>query len=229
MFHLLLGGLVGPSFLVISHDLPVTLVNLNLQGRGLLLDLVTVCGQSTCVDVINFGNAGESNELDDYINGLVDIGEVNDASELRGKSTDGLHEGDSEGTSWVGEVKWLIGHILHHSESLAHVALHLQVHEDSANKTSSKNCHCSRGKNDEGILHDDGAYEGNHEELDAEDEHGRVEGIVNLILIHVELSHDSPVEGFEGHGVGVISESKIILSLDNFLQVLEILLLLIFQ
>ena len=51
--------------------------------------------------------------------------------------------------------------------------------------------------------------------------------IVHLILVHVEIAHDSPVECLEGHGVCVVAEAEFVLGLHDLLQILDIFLSLV--
>ena len=52
-------------------------------------------------------------------------------------------------------------------------------------------------------------------------------GIVHLILVHVEIAHDSPVECLEGHSVGIVTKAEFVLSLHDLLQILDIFLSLV--
>ena len=155
------------SFLIIN---PVTFVDPDLQRRRVPLNLVAVFRESASVDVIDLGNGGERHELDDHINGCVDGAQVDDAGRLRGQTTHSLHEGDEEGTSWIGEVKWLVCDVLHHAEALAHVGFDLQVHEDGADEASAQDGNVGRERDLEAIRGDNRAYERNHEHLEAENE-----------------------------------------------------------
>ena len=80
---------------------PVTLVDRDFHRRGLLLNLVAVLGQSTCIDVIDFGDGGESNELDDHIDGLVDRAKEENAAQFSCEAAQNLHESNGEGAAWV--------------------------------------------------------------------------------------------------------------------------------
>lgn len=124
---------------VLLDDLPITLMDGDRKGCRGFLNLVSVGGKSGRVEIVNLGNRSESNELDDNIDGLRLRAKVDNASDLGGEPTHRLHECDGEGGSWVGEVEGLVGHILHHLEALAEIALNLEMHEDGADKTSAEN------------------------------------------------------------------------------------------
>jgi len=76
----------------------------------------------------------------------------------------------------------------------------------------------------ETITKDDGSNEEDHENLDPEDEHGGVVRVVNVVLVEVQLAHHLPVKRLEGHGVGVVTQAKLLLVQDKFIQVLLVLL-----
>ena len=57
--------------LLLSSD-PVTFVNCDHEGLCWFLDLVAIAGKSAGIEVINLGNGGKSNKLDNNINGDVD-------------------------------------------------------------------------------------------------------------------------------------------------------------
>jgi hypothetical protein len=63
----------------------------------------------------------------------------------------------------------------------------------------------------EGITHDNKADKGDHQHLEAEDKHGGMECVMDLGHIHLEVLHNSPVEGFKGHSVGVATNLKLAL------------------
>ena len=142
----------------------------DLQRRRVPLNLVAVFRESTSVDVIDLGNGGERNELDDHIDSCVDGAQVDDAGRLRGQTTHSLHEGDEEGAPRIGEVERLVRDVLHHAEALAHVGFDLQVHEDGADETSAQNGNVGRERDLEVFTGDNRAYERNHEHLEAENE-----------------------------------------------------------
>ena len=107
---------------------PVSFVNPDFQGLSFFLDFVSIFRESTSVDIIDLGDGSKGNELDDHINGCIDGAQVDDAGHLGCETTHSLHEGNKEGAPWIREVKWLVCHILHHTESLTHIRLNLQVH-----------------------------------------------------------------------------------------------------
>ena len=207
-------------------DLPVTLVNGDHQGFGALLDLVAVSGECTGVEVVNLSDRSESDELDDDIDGLGQGAEVDNASNFCGEATERLHERHKEGGAWVREIEGLVGYILHHLKALAKIALDLQVHEDGADETSAHDVDVCGQSNREAVAQDDRADEYDHENLEAKNEHSGVIGVVDLLDIHIELLHDLPVEGFERHGVGIVTELQALFRLDDLFEVVLILLLL---
>ena len=77
------------------------------------------------------------------------------------------------------------------------------MHENGADETGAEDVDALGECDNETAAHDDRANEGNHEKLEAKDEHGSMESVVDLFDIHVKLLHNLPVEGFESHCVSV--------------------------
>ena len=120
----------------------------------------------------------------------------------------------------------MVRHVLHHAETLAHVTLDLQVHQNGANETGAHDRHIVWQHNLETVTSNDRADEENHEALEAEDEHSCVVRIVHIVHIEIKLAHDLPVESLECHSISVVSESQLFVLLDNLFQEVRILFLL---
>lgn len=118
----------------------------------------------------------------------------------------------------------MVCHVLHHAEALAHVTLDLKVHQDGADETSTNDGHCGGHDDREIITEDDRANEEDHKALDAEDKNGSMIGVVDFFLVKIELLHDVPVKGFEGHGVGVTTQAQLLVCCNDFLEVVLVLL-----
>ena len=69
-------------------------------------------------------------QSNDDVDRVTERAEENDTEYLGGQTTQRLHQSNKESVEGVREVAGMVGHILHHLESLSHITLHLQVHED---------------------------------------------------------------------------------------------------
>ena len=96
-----------------------------------------VGGEGRGVKVINLANWRESNEANDNVDGVSQWAKEDNAEDFGGNTTQTLHQSHDEGIEWIWEFFGVIRNILHHLQSLAHIAFYLHVHEDWADEASS--------------------------------------------------------------------------------------------
>ena len=156
------------------------------------LALKLVLGGERCgVEVIDLTNRSKGNETDQDRDRVGQRAQEHDAADLTTNTTDGLHDADEEGIVWVGEVLLMVGHVFHHLQTLAHVTLHLQVHENGADKTSDEDVEVYRQQDFEAFRtsEDNHGEDGDQRDLDEEDLECSLEGIVHIVWVQLHLLH----------------------------------------
>ena len=73
-----------------------------------------------------------------YIDDVVERAEENYTEYLSQETSQRLQQGYDEGIEWIGEVFPVICHIFHHAETLAHILLDLEMHENRANEANAE-------------------------------------------------------------------------------------------
>ena len=92
------------------------------------------------------------------------------------------------------------------------------MHQNGADKSGTENRNIGRKRDLEAIRGNNVSNECNHEHLEAEDEKRSVVGVVDLNHLKIKLLNDLPIEGFESHSVGIVSQAEVLFFGDDIFK-----------
>ena len=98
----------------------------------------------------------------------------------------------------------MVDQVLHHAQALPQVFLHLEVHEDGADKANAKDGNVQRQADMEILLHaHHDSCDDQERDLQTGDENGIREGFHDIFLDKHQLLSRVPVQRLKSHRVGI--------------------------